>query len=61
MKRQPLIYGLVVFAAIFFVGWTTGMGGSFVPNLIFSALMGLLAAGCFYLGERMRRSKGDPK
>ena len=58
---QPVTYGLVVAGAIFFVGWSTGMGGSFLPNLIFSVLMGLLAAGCFYLAGRARRSKGDER
>jgi hypothetical protein len=49
---QYVTYGLVVFAAIFAVGWITGMGGSFVPNLIFSALMGVLAAVCFVMAKR---------
>ena len=40
---RAVTYGLIVFAAIWFVGWSTGMGGSFLPNLIFSVLMGLLA------------------
>ncbi len=48
---QHITYGLVVFVAIFLVGWVTGMGGSFLPNLIFSALMGLLAS----LGYRVAR------
>ena len=52
MNRQPLIYGVVVFAAIFFVGWITGMGGSFLPNLVFSILMGFLAVFCFWLVQR---------
>ncbi len=52
MNRQPLIYGVVVFAAIFFVGWITGMGGSFLPNLVFSILMGFLAEFCFWLVQR---------
>ena len=50
--RQPVIYGAVVFAAIFFVGWITGMGGSFWPNLAFSLLMGVLGAA---LGASRRR------
>ena len=49
MTRQPLVYGAVVFVAIFFVGWITGMGGSFGPNLGFSLLMGCLAAVCFWI------------
>ena len=54
MTRQPLTYGAVVFGAIFFVGWSTGMGGSFLPNLIFSLAMGVLAGVCFYLIQRFR-------
>ncbi len=49
MARKALIYGAVVFGAIWFVGWSTGMGGSFLPNLVFSLLMGALAAGCYWL------------
>ncbi len=42
-KQQSLIYGAIVAVAVFFVGWSTGMGGSFLPNLIFSLLVGVLA------------------
>ena len=49
---EPIIYGLVVFAAIFFVGWITGMGGSFGPNLGFSVLMGVFAAVLMALIKR---------
>lgn len=49
VAKKSLIYGLVVFAAVFFVGWSTGMGGSTGPNLAFSLLMGLFAAACFWL------------
>ena len=42
-KRQSIIYGAVVGVVIFFVGWSTGLGGSVLPNLIFSVLMGILA------------------
>ena len=59
MTRQPIIYGAVVFAAIFFVGWITGMGGSFLPNLGFSALMGLLAGGIFFFLQRKFRSSDE--
>ena len=52
MTSQPLKYGLVAFAAIFFVCWSTGMGGSFWPNLGFSASMGLMAGGCFFLVQK---------
>ncbi len=53
MTRQPLIYGAVVFGAIFFVGFVTGMGGSFLPNLIFSLAMGVLAAVCFIVVQKL--------
>lgn len=49
MAHNSLIYGTVVFAAIFFTGWITGMGGSFIPNLVFSILMGAFAAVCFLI------------
>lgn len=55
MTRQPLIYGAVVFACVFFVGWITGMGGSFGPNLIFSILMGCFAAVMFFLVQRFAK------
>lgn len=47
MRKAALTYGAVVFAAIFFIGWSTGMGGSLLPNLLFSLAMGALAAGCY--------------
>mgnify|MGYP001279062277 FL=1 len=42
-KSQSIIYGAVVGVVIFFVGWSTGLGGSVLPNFIFSVLMGILA------------------
>jgi hypothetical protein len=48
-------YGIAVFAAIFFVGFTTGMGGSFLPNLGFSVLMGILAG---FLFRALKRYSG---
>ena len=57
---DPVKYGLIVFAAIFFVGWSTGMGGSFVPNLVFSILMGLLAGGLFAIVKK-RFGKGQDR
>ena len=42
-KRQSIIYGAVAGVVIFFVGWSTGLGGSALPNFIFSVLMGILA------------------
>ena len=47
MRRSAAIYGLVTFGAIFFVGYITGLGGSLIPNLGFSLLMGLFAALCY--------------
>ena len=55
MNRQPITYGAVVFAAIFFVGWITGMGGSPLPNFLFSLAMGVLAAVCFVLVQKYAR------
>lgn len=60
MINQATKYGLVVFAAIFFVGWSTGMGGSFWPNLVFSVLMGLLASVCFQLVQKYAGRSGAP-
>ncbi|WP_435136339.1 hypothetical protein [Pseudopelagicola sp. nBUS_19] len=57
MAHQSLTYGVVVFAAIFFVGWITGLGGSFVPNLGFSILMGVGAAICFSLVTRIGKNR----
>ncbi len=42
-KKQSIIYGVVVGVVIFFVGWSTGLGGSLMPNFIFSVVMGILA------------------
>jgi hypothetical protein len=58
MMNSATKYGLVVFAAIFFVGWSTGMGGLFWPNLIFSILMGVLAGLCFLLVQKFAGRSG---
>ena len=50
---QHITYGLIVFAAIFAIGWLTGMGGSFLPNLLFSAAMGVFASFCFVMARRI--------
>lgn len=50
--RQPILYGLVVFVCVWFVGWSTGMGGGLIANILFSALMGVLAAGLFILAKK---------
>ena len=53
MRRQAVKYGAVAGVAIFAVGWITGMGGSLLPNLIFSVLMGIFAAICYVLAVRI--------
>lgn len=60
MTRQAVLYGAVMAVAIFFVGWVTGMGGSFVPNLVFSLLMGALAVVC-YIGAMKLSRRGNQK
>lgn len=50
-------YGLIVFACVFFVGWSTGMGGALLPNIGFSAIMGVLAMVLF----RLIKSKFGPQ
>ena len=40
---QHITYGLVVFVAIFLIGWLTGMGGSFMSNFVFVGLICVLA------------------
>lgn len=59
MNRQALTYGLVMAGAVFFVGLITGMGGSILPNLLFSLLMGGLAIVCYLVATRFSgRGKG---
>ena len=50
-------YGTVAFVVIFFVGWVTGMGGSLIPNLLFSLLMGLFAGVLYLLAQKFFQSK----
>lgn len=58
LTKDMLIYGAVTFVAVFFIGWSTGMGGSFWPNLIFSALTGVFATIIFgFITQRMGRKK----
>ncbi len=57
--QQHVKYGLVVFVALLFVGWITGMGGSLVPNLAFSAAMGVMAGGCFWLVVKYVRNRNE--
>ncbi len=54
---QHITYGLITFVAIFLIGALTGMGGSLVPNLIFSAAMGVFAAVCFVVAKRLAGRK----
>ncbi|MEO0359953.1 MAG: hypothetical protein AAF322_02535 [Pseudomonadota bacterium] len=55
---QPLVYGPSVALCVFVVGWATGMGGSLLPNLGFSALMGAFAAALFAFARRVVGRKG---
>ena len=55
--HPALKYGGVVAVAVYFVGEVTGLGGSFVPNLVFSVAMGALAAVC-YLGAMKLSGRG---
>lgn len=59
---QHVIYGAVTAFAVFMVGWTTGMGGSFLPNLIFSLVMGAFAAILFrFVRRRFGPEAGEDK
>ncbi len=49
MLKSSAKYGLAVAAAVFIAGWATGMGGSLIPNIGFSILMGVFAAALYYL------------
>lgn len=60
MMIQPARYGVVVAAAVFFVGWITGMGGAIWPNVGFSLLMGFLAA-LLFAGILKIQGKGREK
>lgn len=53
MRHPAIRYGAIMFAAIFFVGFITGMGGSFGPNLVFSLLVGVFASGCYLVAQRL--------
>ena len=57
---QHVTYGAVVALALFIVGWLTGMGGSFIPNLVFSILMGVFAGVLFrYVRRRFGPKEGE--
>ncbi len=58
-NHQANIYGIVVALAVFFVGLTTGMGGSFIPNLVFSILIGLFAAVVMRLVTKLMNKDQD--
>ena len=53
LVRKAGVYGAVTGVAVFAVGWITGMGGGFVANLVFGALMGLFSAACFAIAVRI--------
>lgn len=57
MMRQAMIYGAIMAAAVFFVGWSTGMGGSNIANLAFSLAMGVFAGVCF-IGAHIIAGRG---
>ena len=57
MKSAAVKYGLVVAAALFVMGWLTGMGGSPLPNLLFSLAMGVFAAGLYALVQKFAARK----
>ncbi len=48
-------YGIAVGIAVFFVGWSTGLGGSLGPNAIFSIVMGLFAGFAFKFVTNRKR------
>ncbi len=50
-------YGFAVFFAVLFGGQTTGMGGPFLINFVFSILMGAMAALMFRYITRNKSSK----
>ena len=56
--RQPAIYGVVTAGVIFFVGWSTGMGGSVLPNTGFSVLMGVFAGFLYWLVQKYAKPGG---
>jgi hypothetical protein len=56
-NRDAITYGLITTVAIFFVGWSTGMGGSFWPNVMFSIIMGLFAFVVFGLVKKIGKPK----
>ncbi len=55
--RQAAIYGVTTAGVVFFIGWTTGMGGSLVPNIGFSVLMGVFAGLLFTLVAKYARPR----
>ncbi|MCO4823870.1 MAG: hypothetical protein KC451_03345 [Amylibacter sp.] len=56
-NKFVVFYGLAVFIVLFAIGYGTGVGGSFMVNLIASAVLGFSAAASFYL----IRKYGGPK
>ncbi|MEM6309022.1 MAG: hypothetical protein AAF754_03150 [Pseudomonadota bacterium] len=59
MKRQAFMYGAVMAGAVFFVGLVTGLGGSVLPNLGFSILMGGFAAVCYVGAHKLAARQKD--
>lgn len=60
MMRQAAIYGAAVAAAVFFIGWTTGMGGPLPGNLVFSLAMGVFG-GALFVWVKKRTERGGER
>ena len=59
MTRVPIIYGTVIFAALFLVGHFSGLGGPFWMNFGFSAVMGVLFGLNLWLFKKYSNKGGD--
>jgi hypothetical protein len=59
LKDSPfiLLYGSAIFVILFIAGYVTGMGGSFLANLIGSFVLALSAATSFALIKKYGKSK----
>lgn len=55
--KFPIFYGLSIFAVLFAIGYGTGIGGSFMVNLIGSSLLAAAAGTSFWA----MRKFGGPK
>lgn len=59
LKDSPfiVIYGVAIFVILFIAGWATGMGGSFLANLIGSFVLAVSAAASFALIKKYGKPK----